>query len=249
MKASPHNSIIMTSEPLLLHIETATEVCSVALSKGTEFLGVEESADGYSHSKNLLPFIDRLMKAAGRRMEELDGIVVSIGPGSYTGLRIGTSTAKGIAYSLGKPVITVSTLESIAYGAAAQWVPDGLPTPQIVAMIDARRMEVFAARYDEQLREVDAPTPVIVDDTTFQKLLDTHRILFCGNGMPKCKELLSQHLNALFAEQPLSARFLMKPALRKWEAQEYADTAYFEPFYLKEYVAAKPVVKGLHPNT
>ena len=91
----------MTKEPLLLHIETATEVCSVALSLGMNILGVEESADGNSHSKHLLPFIERLMKETGKCLEELDGIVVSIGPGSYTGLRIGTSTAKGIAYSLG----------------------------------------------------------------------------------------------------------------------------------------------------
>ncbi|MBO4489587.1 MAG: tRNA (adenosine(37)-N6)-threonylcarbamoyltransferase complex dimerization subunit type 1 TsaB [Bacteroidales bacterium] len=239
----------MTKEPLLLHIETATEVCSVALSKGPAILGVEESADGNSHSKNLLPFIERLMAGTAHRIEEIDGVVVSIGPGSYTGLRIGTSTAKGIAYSLGKPVITVGTLESIAYGAAESWADDGLPAPQYVAMIDARRMEVFAGHYDEHLQEVDTPAAVIVDENAFRAMLDEHRIVFCGNGMPKCKELLSPHPNALFVEQPLSARSLLKPALKKWEAQAFADTAYFEPFYLKEYVAAKPVVKGLHPNT
>ncbi|MCR4965259.1 MAG: tRNA (adenosine(37)-N6)-threonylcarbamoyltransferase complex dimerization subunit type 1 TsaB [Bacteroidales bacterium] len=238
----------MITEPLLLHIETATEVCSVALSKGATILGVEESADGHSHSKNLLPFIEQLMQATGKSLEELDGIVVSIGPGSYTGLRIGTSTAKGIAYSLGKPVITVGTLESIARGTAEAWASDGLQAPQYVSMIDARRMEVFAAHYDENLCEVGAPAPVIVDEEAFRTLLDEHRIVFCGNGMPKCKELLSKHPNALFIDKPLSARSLLQPALKKWEAQEFADTAYFEPFYLKEYVAAKPVVKGLHPN-
>ena len=233
----------------MLHIETATEICSVALSQGADILGVEESADGNSHSKNLLPFIERLMAGTAHQIKDLDGIVVSIGPGSYTGLRIGTSTAKGIAYSLGKPVITVGTLESIANGAAETWTDDGQPAPQFVAMIDARRMEVFAAHYDEALREVGAPAAVIVDEHAFRPLLDEHRIVFCGNGMPKCKALLSQHPNALFVEQSLSARFLLKPALRKWEAQAFSDTAYFEPFYLKEYVAAKPVVKGLHPNT
>ena len=239
----------MTTEPLLLHIETATEICSVALSKGPAIIGVEESSDGNSHSKNLLPFIDRLMQAAGRRMEELDGVVVSIGPGSYTGLRIGTSTAKGIAYSLGKPVITGGTLESMAYGAAAQWVPDGLSAPYYVPMIDARRMEVFAAQYDAQLQEVGTPSAVIVDEDAFQALLAQQRVVFCGNGMPKCKELLSRHTHALFVDAPLSARSLLVPALKKWKAQAFADTAYFEPFYLKEYVAAKPVVKGLHPNS
>ncbi len=182
-------------------------------------------------------------------MEAIDGIVVSIGPGSYTGLRIGTSTAKGIAYSLGKPVITVSTLESIAYGAAAGWTTDGLPAPHYVPMIDARRMEVFAAHYDAQLQQIEAPHPVIVGSDSFSALLNEHRVVFCGNGMPKCKALLTAHPNALFSEQPLSATSLLTPALKKWELRDFADTAYFEPFYLKEYIAAKPVVKGLHPKT
>ena len=106
--------------PLLLHIETATEVCSVALSEGDRLLAVCESADGNSHSKNLLPFIDELCRESGRALRDIDGVAVSVGPGSYTGLRIGVSTAKGIAYALQVPVMAVGTLESIAYGALAE---------------------------------------------------------------------------------------------------------------------------------
>ena len=233
----------MNTTPLLLHIETATEICSVALSQGADILGVEESADGNSHSKNLLPFIERLMAGTAHQIKDLDGIVVSIGPGSYTGLRIGVSTAKGMAYSLGIPVITVSTLESIAQGAKLH---AGANNCDIVPMIDARRMEVFAARYDSDMNLLDEVAAVIVDENAYSELLREKEVFFCGNGMPKCKALLSQFPNARFADFTLSAQYMLPAALKKWEAKDFADTAYFEPFYLKEYVAGKPNVKGLH---
>lgn len=229
--------------PILLHIETATDVCSVALTQGTEVLGVKESADGNSHSKNLLPFIDSVLKETNHVQQDIQGVVVSIGPGSYTGLRIGVSTAKGMAYSLGIPVITVSTLESIAQGAKQQ---AGACECDIVPMIDARRMEVFAARYDNNMNLLDDVAAVIVDENAYSKLLREKEVLFCGNGMPKCKALLSQFPNAHFADFTLSAQYMLPAALKKWEAKDFADTAYFEPFYLKEYVAGKPNVKGLH---
>ena len=229
-------------DPILLHIETATDVCSVALTQGAEVLGVCESADGNSHSKNLLPFIDQVLRDNGKTTADLQGIVVSIGPGSYTGLRIGVSTAKGMAYSLSIPVITVSTLESIAQGAKQQ----ASDNCDIVPMIDARRMEVFAARYDSDMNLLDEVAAVIVDENAYSELLQKKEVLFCGNGMPKCKELLSQFPNARFADFTLSAQYMLPAALKKWEAKDFADTAYFEPFYLKEYVAGKPNVKGLH---
>ena len=225
-----------------MHIETATDVCSVALTQGTEVLGVKESANGNSHSKNLLPFIDSVLKETNHVQQDLQGVVVSIGPGSYTGLRIGVSTAKGMAYSLGIPVITVSTLESIAQGAKQQ-AGDNC---DIVPMIDARRMEVFAARYDSNMNLLDNVAAVIVDENAYSELLREKEVLFCGNGMPKCKELLYQFPNARFADFTLSAQYMLPAALKKWEAKDFADTAYFEPFYLKEYVAGKPNVKGLH---
>lgn len=234
----------MIENPLLLHIETATEVCSVALSLGNDIIGICETKDGNSHSKNLLPFIDQILNQSGHRMDELQGVVISIGPGSYTGLRIGVSMAKGIAYSLGIPTITVSTLDSIAQGARlAEDAPDnGLYIP----MIDARRMEVFAAQYDATMTLMKEVEALIIDETSFKELLDNNTVVFCGNGMPKCKELLSQHPNAHFCNAPISARNMLPTALKKWQAQDFANVAYFEPFYLKDYVAAKPNVKGLH---
>lgn len=232
--------------PLLLHIETATEVCSVALSEGDRLLAVCESADGNSHSKNLLPFIDKMCREGGRALRDIDGVSVSVGPGSYTGLRIGVSTAKGIAYALQVPVMAVGTLESIAYGALGQAAGEDLSAGlQIVPMIDARRMEVFTCRYNEKMEEVVPAEALIVDEQAFAEPLAQCKLLFCGNGMPKCKELLAQSPNARFAEFAISARHLVAPALKRWQAGDFADTAYFEPFYLKEYVAAKPHVKGL----
>ena len=113
-------------------------------------------------------------------------------------------------------------------------------------MIDARRMEVFAARYDRQLQLLDEVAPVIVDDESYRDLLADQTVVFCGNGMPKCKELLARSSNARFADFELSARYLLPSALHKWQQQDFANVAYFEPFYLKEYVPAKPNVKGLH---
>ena len=231
--------------PTILYIETATDVCSVALSKGSEIIGLKEEAGGNNHAKHLLPFVDEVLKQAGVSMTEINGVAVSIGPGSYTGLRIGVSTAKGIAYTAGIPVMAVSTLESIAQGAKMLWSGTSTETVQIIPMIDARRMEVFTTRYDFDIRSLEEISSKIVDDNTFAELLSKEKVLFCGNGMPKCKEILSAFPNAKFMDAPISAKNMLPAALRKWQKQEFEDVAYFEPFYLKEYVAAKPVVKGL----
>ena len=231
--------------PTILYIETATDVCSVALSKGSEIIGLKEEAGGNNHAKHLLPFVDEVLKQAGVSMTEINGVAVSIGPGSYTGLRIGVSTAKGIAYTAGIPVMAVSTLESIAQGAKTLWAESSSEQTQIVPMIDARRMEVFTTRYDFDIRSLEEISSKIVDDNTFAELLSKEKVLFCGNGMPKCKEILSAFPNAKFMDAPISAKNMLPAALRKWQKQEFEDVAYFEPFYLKEYVAAKPVVKGL----
>ena len=229
----------------ILHIETATDVCSVALSRGAEVIGLKEEAGGNNHAKNLLPFVEEALKQAGCAIRDLDGVAVSIGPGSYTGLRIGVSTAKGIAYTAGIPVMAVSTLEGIAQGAKQLWAETASEPVQIVPMIDARRMEVFTTRYDFEMNPLEEVSSKIVGESTFAELLSEQRVLFCGNGMPKCRELLSAFPNAHFSDNPVSAKNLLLPALKKWQTQNFEDVAYFEPFYLKEYVAAKPVVKGL----
>ena len=231
--------------PTILHIETATDVCSVALSRGAEVIGLREEAGGNNHAKHLLPFVEEALKQGGCTVKDLDGVAVSVGPGSYTGLRIGVSTAKGIAYTAGIPVMAVGTLEGIAQGAKALWAGIDDAQPQIVPMIDARRMEVFTTRYDFAMNMMEEVSSKIVDESTFAELLAAQTVIFCGNGMPKCRELLSASPNARFVDAPLSARYLLPAALKKWKEQAFEDVAYFEPFYLKEYVAAKPVVKGL----
>ena len=232
--------------PIIIHIETATDVCSVALSRGTEIIGLKEEVGGNNHAKNLLPFVDEVLKQSGVNMTEINGVAVSIGPGSYTGLRIGVSTAKGIAYTAGIPVMAISTLESIAQGAKTLWSGTSTETVQIVPMIDARRMEVFTTRYDFDMNSLEEVSAKIIDQNTFTELLSEQKVLFCGNGMPKCHELLSAFPNACFIDAPVSAKNMLPTAIRKWQKQEFENVAYFEPFYLKEYVAAKPVVKGLH---
>ena len=231
--------------PTILHIETATDVCSVALTRGAEVIGLKEEAGGNNHARNLLPFVEEALKQGGCTVKDLDGVAVSVGPGSYTGLRIGVSTAKGIAYTAGIPVMAIGTLEGIAQGAKALWPATSDLQPQIVPMIDARRMEVFTARYDFAMNAVEEVSSKIVGEDTFEELLAGSPVIFCGNGMPKCRELLSASPNAHFVDAPVSAKNLLLPALKKWQSQDFEDVAYFEPFYLKEYVAAKPVVKGL----
>jgi tRNA threonylcarbamoyladenosine biosynthesis protein TsaB len=235
----------MNMNPIILHIETATDVCSVALSRGAEIIGLKEEAGGNNHAKNLLPFVDEVLKQGGCKIADLNGVAVSIGPGSYTGLRIGVSTAKGIAYTAGIPVMAISTLESIAQGAKQLWSGRSTEAVQIIPMIDARRMEVFTTRYTYDMQPLEEVSAKIIDENTFSELLSELKVLFCGNGMPKCRELLSAFPNACFIDAPVSAKNMLPTALRKWQNQEFENVAYFEPFYLKEYVAAKPVVKGL----
>ncbi len=231
--------------PTILYIETATDVCSVALSRGAEVIGLKEEAGGNNHAKHLLPFVDEVLKQGGCTVSDLNGVAVSVGPGSYTGLRIGVSTAKGIAYTAGIPVMAVGTLESIAQGARESWTDASTEPLQIVPMLDARRMEVFTTRYSFDMQSLEEVSAKIVDENTFAELLSEHKVLFCGNGMPKCREILSANPNAFFAEVPVSAKNMLPAALRKWQNSDFENVAYFEPFYLKEYVAAKPVVKGL----
>ncbi len=231
--------------PTILYIETATDVCSVALSRGAEVIGLKEEAGGNNHAKHLLPFVDEVLKQGGCTVSDLNGVAVSVGPGSYTGLRIGVSTAKGIAYTAGIPVMAVGTLESIAQGARESWTDASAEPLQIVPMLDARRMEVFTTRYSFDMQSLEEVSAKIVDENTFAELLSEHKMLFCGNGMPKCREILSANSNAFFTEVPVSAKNMLPAALRKWQNSDFENVAYFEPFYLKEYVAAKPVVKGL----
>ncbi|MBQ6668235.1 MAG: tRNA (adenosine(37)-N6)-threonylcarbamoyltransferase complex dimerization subunit type 1 TsaB [Bacteroidales bacterium] len=224
----------------ILCLETATETCSVALSNDAECIACEEVAEGHSHAEKILELADRCLKSANCDIASVDAVCISSGPGSYTGLRIGVSTAKGICYALSKPLIAVPTLEGIANG-ACQHVPDA---DIICPMIDARRMEVYCALYDMQGNPMTECTNSIIGEDSFAEELRQHRILFCGNGAAKCRPIL-QGANSLFSSSGASARNLISPAYRRWQERQFEDVAYFEPFYLKSYIAGKPHVKGL----
>jgi tRNA threonylcarbamoyladenosine biosynthesis protein TsaB len=228
--------------PNLLFLETATEVCSVALSKGYNILASIGLEKGNSHTEHLFPFIEEVLAKCNCKISEINGVVLSMGPGSYTGLRIGASAAKGICYGLNIPLICISTLQSIVFSA----IPKQKKEQHVLycPMIDARRMEVFTAFFNENGSPISAVESKIIDELSFSSELENNIICFCGNGMSKCRSLL-QHKNAYFIDTQLDASCMLLPALEKYKNKQFEDVAYFEPFYLKEYIAKKSTVKGL----
>ena len=230
---------------LILSIETATPVCSVTLAKDNKVLAVKESTKKNSHSEIVTVFIDELLKENQLTFSDLDAVAVSKGPGSYTGLRIGVSTAKGLCYALDIPLIAVNTLQSLAIGALEDYhLDEGLPV-LFCPMIDARRMEVYCALYDKNNREVRETKAEIIEPDSFQTYLETNKVIFFGDGATKCKEVI-QHQNAVFMEDIFpSATNMISIAIDKFKNQLFEDVAYFEPFYLKDFIAGVPKVKGL----
>lgn len=226
---------------VLLCIETSTEICSVTLSEHHHILAQEESNEGNSHAEKLLPFIDNVFKKAALPIEKIDAVCISEGPGSYTGLRIGVSTAKGLCFTLHKPLIAVSTLQAMAWGAKEQFPDVDCYCP----LIDARRMEVYCAVFDNELQIIEPIQNKIITTETFKEIIQKQSIVFSGNGLDKCKDVLWQHPNRLFADTKISARYLIALAHKKYEQQLFEDLAYFEPFYLKDFIAGKAHVKGL----
>ncbi|MBN2615416.1 MAG: tRNA (adenosine(37)-N6)-threonylcarbamoyltransferase complex dimerization subunit type 1 TsaB [Bacteroidales bacterium] len=234
---------------LILSIETSTRVCSVALSENGKLLALEESTAQHSHAEQITVFSEQVLYKAGKNFRDLDAIAVSKGPGSYTGLRIGVSTAKGFCYSLDKPLISVGTLPALASGMIQSLIDQGKNPDSYLfcPMIDARRMEVYAAVYDSTLnvkRKVEAE---VIDEQSYADFLNEKPVLFIGDGAPKCKETLEGKDNASFTEQPFlpSASYMIPLAEQKFAAKEFENVAYFEPFYLKDFIPGVSRVKGL----
>lgn len=226
---------IMTT---FLAIETATAVCSVALLHNGKVLSSRTTQEGYAHAELLAIFIQEVVAESGVSLAELDAVVVSGGPGSYTGLRIGVSTAKGICWSLDKPLIAVPTLLSMAAGGNLQC--DSKTPVLLCPLIDARRMEVYTATFNQQLDEVRPLTATVVDENTFTELLQNNVVCFFGDGMLKCKTLLERYPNARFFDDfQMNASHLSEPALRRWEAGDTDHVALYEPQYFKEFIAGK----------
>ena len=227
----------------ILLLETATEICSVAIAKGGKTVHARETADGYNHSEKLTVFIEEVMKASGIRMNELDAVCVCRGPGSYTGLRIGVSAAKGICYALSIPLLSAGTLEAMACHLAINATASGLdlqPDYLLCPMLDARRMEVYTAMFDHRGNKQSDVQARVIDENSYDAELKSHKLVFFGNGAPKCKAVI-HHANALFPDGVnASAQFMSDLAERDYQNQKFEDVAYFEPYYLKDFVATIP---------
>ena len=238
------------NNPLILHIETATDICSVAISEGDQQLASVESGPERSHATLLNSFIRKCLKECGKELQQIDAVAVSKGPGSYTGLRIGVSTAKGIAYALQKPLLSAGTLESMAYGATSHGEIRDLILQfgsQLILcpMLDARRMEVYSGFFTRELEVVRAVSADVVDENSFDEILEKNHTCFFGNGAEKCEEVL-KHPNAHFIKgfNP-SASHMINPVLDRFKKHLHEDVAYFEPFYLKDFIATTPKKKVL----
>jgi len=225
---------------LILGIETSTKICSVAISENGKLLALKEEGGAYSHSEKLTLFIQEVLKEAGKTLQELDVVAISKGPGSYTGLRIGVSAAKGLCYGLDIPLISVSTLQAMAKNPSL--IPNkGDDSLLFCPMIDARRMEVYTALFNLNNEEVEPVSAKIIDEDSFSEHLKTHQVVFFGDGAEKCQETLGHHSNALFLKEGLpSAEYVNQLAFTKFEGKEFEDVAYFEPYYLKDFMATTP---------
>lgn len=229
----------------ILNIETATGVCSVALTVDGKVVSIQESQTRNSHAERITIFCELVIKAAGLTFQDIDAVAVSMGPGSYTGLRIGVSTAKGYCFALDKPLIAIPTLLSMAAGMKEKAMQ---PHQLFCPMIDARRMEVYAAIFNSELNEIQPTAAVIVDEDSFSDHLQKQEICFAGDGAAKCMAVLSHQPNAAFLQDfNPSAAFMATLSEQKFNNKDFEDVAYFEPFYLKDFVAGTPKVKGLRP--
>ncbi|MDE6483640.1 MAG: tRNA (adenosine(37)-N6)-threonylcarbamoyltransferase complex dimerization subunit type 1 TsaB [Rikenellaceae bacterium] len=226
---------------LILCIETGTNICSAALSHDGALLSLRESEEGRDHAQRLASFIDELLRENDIDADELDAVAVGMGPGSYTGLRIGTSVAKGICYGAGKPLIGVSSLKSLAMVAVEDYnagIIECGPIEEMLLcpMIDARRMEVYSAVYDsagDELLPVDAR---IIDEDSLSDFMPDRQMLLFGGGASKCRDVMRRP-GLVYASVAPSARGMAALADSKFKNGEFENVAYFEPFYLKEFVA------------
>ena len=219
----------------ILLIETSTSLCSVALAVDGRVAVNRESAEPRAHAALTAPYVQEVLSEAGLRAAELDAVCVSAGPGSYTGLRVGVSTAKGICFAAGVPLLSVGTLEVLVHQARTEgWLPDGYR--YVIPMIDARRMEVYTAVFTPEGERLTEVEPRVIDAESFREERAAGPVLFVGDGAGKCREALDGE-NVHFVQACPRAAAMLTPALAEFEAGHFRDVAYFEPFYLKDFVA------------
>lgn len=225
---------------LILIIETSTEICSVSLSKDGKPVDLIESAEGQNHARLVTVFAESLLSRNNVKSGELSAVAVSKGPGSYTGLRIGVSTAKGICYAGGIPLIAVGTLEAMAKHVATNQARFGIQEKKktlFCPMIDARRMEVFSMLLNQNGEIVKPISAEIIDDTFLSRELSQTQVVFFGNGSEKCKKVITSP-NAVFIDHiKASSAHMCELVWQAYNNNQFEDVAYFEPFYLKDFVA------------
>ena len=225
---------------MIICLETATSLCSVALCDSNGLILLKESAEDRSHASELTVFIQELLKEAGIRAADLEAVAVSKGPGSYTGLRIGVSVAKGMAYAASIPLIGVDTTCSMFHGFISSKT-DLNETDLFCPLLDARRMEVYYSVFDFSGNVIRNTRAEIMDRDSFNDLPGSSRIFFFGDGSAKCRDIIKRG-NIIFDEDfRISASFMQKPAYESLNEHRYEDVAYFEPFYLKDFLTTKPV--------
>ena len=218
----------------IILIETSTALCSAAISEDGKITAYRESSAPKAHASLTAVFIQEMLEETGLGISDCDAVCVSMGPGSYTGLRVGVSTAKGLCFGSGKPLIAVGTLDTLVAQAASE--AEGTSYRHIIPMIDARRMEVYSAVFSPDGRQITETAPVIVDENSFAQYLEEGDVLFIGDGAGKCADVIT-HPNAHFIQCNPKASSMAQPASAAYKEKRFKDVAYFEPFYLKEFVA------------
>ena len=226
---------------ILLNIETSTKVCSLALHQDGILIALKESFESNSHSETIMQFIQQILTENNIKQENLSAIAVSKGPGSYTGLRIGVSTAKGLCYGLNIPLISVDTLQSLTHFALEKLNHQkGIYIP----MLDARRMEIYMAVYDEKLSSIEPVSAQIIDENSFSAYLEENKVFVFCDGAEKLKGTILHDNFVVVDEIYTSSNYMGKLSYHKFIQQEFEDVAYFEPYYLKEFMT-KPSTKKL----
>lgn len=232
---------------MILCLETATPVCSVALNDGNRCLALRECVGQNAHSEKITIFIKEVLDEVGIGYDQLDAVAVSMGPGSYTGLRIGVSTAKGVCYAADRKLMAVDTLHAMACGMKERLGNELQANDLLIPMIDARRMEVYASIFDAGLNKLEDTAALVIDENSFNELaVEGRKIWLFGDGAPKLKAVFANRPEIQIVEgfNP-SAAFMASLAEQQLKAGKFVDVAYFEPFYLKDFIAGKPHVKGL----
>jgi tRNA threonylcarbamoyladenosine biosynthesis protein TsaB len=227
---------------LLLNIDTATEYASVCLSEEDKIVSILESRDQKNHAAFLQPAIEKICQTTGIKLKDLDAVSVTSGPGSYTGLRVGLSSAKGLCYALNKPLLLVNTLEVMAQAAIVAYQASNKDNLLFCPMIDARRMEVFTAIYDIHFQAIISPCAHILTENSFKEELSGRTIIFNGSGSFKMKGLAC-HINGIFIDTIHNASNLADRALKAFQKKQFSNLAYSEPAYLKEFYTA-PIISN-----